>query len=54
MAIAVPPNIREFLLVMGKAGGRARALKHTKEELAAWGKLGGRPKKAAASGQKKG
>jgi hypothetical protein len=52
MALAVPPNIREFLQIMGRHGGRARAQKYTKEQLAAWGKLGGRPKKTAANVKK--
>lgn len=30
---------------LGKLGGRARAKKHTREEMSKWGKLGGRPKK---------
>jgi len=46
MALAVPESIREFLRVMGRQGGRARAQKYPKEQLAAWGKLGGRPRKA--------
>ena len=33
---------------MGRTGGRARALKYSKEQLAAWGRLGGRPKKGKA------
>jgi len=52
MALAVPPNIREFLQCMGRHGGRVRAQKYSKEQLATWGKLGGRPKKADASGKK--
>jgi len=46
MALTVPENIREFLRIMGRQGGRARAEKYSKEQLAAWGKLGGRPRKA--------
>jgi hypothetical protein len=38
---------------MGRAGGRARAQKHTKEQLSEWGRLGGRPKKADAGGKEK-
>jgi hypothetical protein len=45
MALAIPENIREFLRVMGAHGGRARARKYSKEKLAEWGKLGGRPRK---------
>ena len=47
MALAVPENIRDFLRVMGKHGGLARARKYSKEKLAEWGKLGGRPRKGA-------
>jgi len=45
MAIAIPEDIRQFLQVMGRQGGRARAQKYGKEQLAVWGKRGGRPKK---------
>jgi hypothetical protein len=48
MALAIPENIREFLRIMGRQGGRARAERHGKEQLVAWGKLGGRPSKAGA------
>jgi hypothetical protein len=45
MGLVIPENIREFLRIMGRHGGRVRAQKYTKDQLAAWGKLGGRPKK---------
>lgn len=34
----------EFFRKTGAMGGKARAQKHTPEELSAWGKKGGRPK----------
>ncbi len=36
---------REFLREMGRQGGLTRARLYPKEQLAAWGKRGGRPKK---------
>ena len=48
MALAIPENIRQFLRVMGRQGGRTRAQRYSKEQLAAWGRLGGRPRKAGA------
>ena len=47
MALAIPPEIQPFLKVMGKHSGLARARKYNKEQLSAWGKLGGRPRKAS-------
>ena len=35
-------------------GGKARAKKHTAEELSAWGKMGGRPKGTGKKQGKKG
>jgi hypothetical protein len=29
---------------VGAEGGKARAARHTKKELSAWGRMGGRPK----------
>lgn len=34
----------------GRRGGTARAQRHSEDELAMWGKLGGRPRKLGASG----
>jgi hypothetical protein len=39
-----PPEVLEFLRKAASKGGKARAAKHTEEELSAWGKKGGRPK----------
>jgi len=38
--------IREYLAKIGRKGGKARAARHSKDELSKWAKLGGRPKKA--------
>ncbi len=48
MPLVVPENFRQFLRILGREGGRARAQKYGKEQLAAWGRLGGRPKKSGA------
>jgi hypothetical protein len=44
MAMGIPQNVREVLQVMGRFGGPTRAQKYSKEQLAAWGRLGGRPR----------
>lgn len=38
----------EYFRKTGASGGKARAKKHSKEQLSEWGKLGGRPKDGAA------
>jgi hypothetical protein len=40
----MPTLVLEFFRATGAMGGKARAERHTAEELTAWGKLGGRPK----------
>jgi hypothetical protein len=50
-SIKLPKNVLKFFQETGKQGGKARAKNHTKAELSAWGKLGGRPK---GSGKKQG
>jgi hypothetical protein len=34
----------EYFRKTGAMGGKARAKKHSKEQLSEWGKMGGRPK----------
>jgi hypothetical protein len=46
----IPDDLLEFFRATGAKGGKARAKKHSKKQLADWGKLGGRPK---GSGKKK-
>lgn len=40
----LPKAVLEFFKETGAQGGRARAAKHTKEQLSEWAKKGGRPK----------
>ncbi|HXS96458.1 MAG TPA: hypothetical protein VN736_17765 [Candidatus Limnocylindrales bacterium] len=44
MATKIPKDIMKYFQRTGAEGGRARAERHTNEELSAWGKKGGRPK----------
>jgi hypothetical protein len=40
----LPPDVLKFFKATGSQGGKARAERHTKEELREWGKKGGRPR----------
>jgi hypothetical protein len=42
--VTLPPEVLKFFQKTGSEGGKARAEKHTAQELSAWGKMGGRPK----------
>jgi general stress protein YciG len=42
--VKMPENVLRFFQETGSEGGKARAEKHTKEELSKWGKKGGRPR----------
>lgn len=44
MPVKLPPAILEFFQKTGAEGGKARAARHSKAELSAWAKKGGRPK----------
>lgn len=44
MAVRIPKKVMKFFQKTGAEGGKARAQNNTKEQLSAWGKLGGRPK----------
>jgi hypothetical protein len=44
MPTKLPPSVLKFFQETGAQGGKTRAAKHSKKELSAWGKLGGRPK----------
>jgi hypothetical protein len=48
----MPENVLRFFRETGAQGGRARVQRHTKEELSAWGKMGGRPKGSGKKGKK--
>ncbi|HYI92240.1 MAG TPA: hypothetical protein VEX68_01725 [Bryobacteraceae bacterium] len=40
----IPKAVLQFFKETGAEGGKARAEKHSKEQLSEWGKKGGRPK----------
>jgi hypothetical protein len=42
--IRIPEDVMKYFRLTGAQGGKARAARHTKEELSAWGKKGGRPR----------
>jgi hypothetical protein len=48
--VRIPKDVMEYFRKTGAQGGKARAKKHTPEELSKWGKMGGRPK---GSGKKR-
>lgn len=52
--LRIPEDVMEYFRKTGSIGGKARARRHTTEQLSAWGKLGGRPKGSGKKGTKKG
>jgi hypothetical protein len=44
MSTRIPKDVLKYFQKTGAEGGRARARKHSKEQLSEWGKMGGRPK----------
>jgi hypothetical protein len=52
--IKLPENVLKFFQATGSEGGKARAERHSKEELREWGKKGGRPKGSGKKQQQKG
>jgi hypothetical protein len=52
--IKMPEEVLNFFRETGAAGGNARAERHTREELAEWGRKGGRPKGAGKKAKKGG
>jgi hypothetical protein len=42
--VRIPADVMKYFRKVGAMGGQTRAEKHSKEQLSAWGKLGGRPK----------
>jgi len=52
--IRIPDDVMEYFRKTGSMGGKARAEKHSKEQLSAWGKKGGRPKGSAKKQLKRG
>lgn len=49
----IPEAVMEHIRKLGAEGGKARAARHTKAELSAWGKLGGRPKGSSKKAAKR-
>ena len=45
VAKKLPEDVLRFFKRTGSKGGKARAERHTSEELSQWGKLGGQPPK---------
>ena len=52
--VRIPEHVMEYFRKTGAQGGKARAKKHTPEELSRWGKMGGRPKGSGKKQAKKG
>ena len=52
--VRIPEDVMEYFRKTGAQGGKARARKHTPEELSRWGKMGGRPKGSGKKQAKKG
>ena len=52
--VRIPEDVMEYFRKTGAQGGKARAKKHTPEELSRWGKMGGRPKESGKQQAKKG
>ena len=51
--VRIPEDVMEYFRKTGAQGGKARAKKHTTEELSRWGKMGGRPKESGKKRQSK-
>jgi len=54
MATKIPKEVMKYFQRTGAEGGRARAEKHTRQELSEWGRLGGRPRGSGKTKTKKG
>lgn len=50
----IPEDVLNYFRKQGSKGGNTRAEKHSKEQLSAWGKKGGRPKGSGKKQAKKG
>jgi hypothetical protein len=53
-ALRIPEDAMEYFRKTGSIGGTTRAKRHTKQQLSAWGKLGGRPTGSGKKQTKKG
>ena len=54
MATKIPEEVMKYFQRTGAEGGKARASKHSKEQLSEWGKKGGRPRGSTKKQSKKG
>ena len=54
MATKIPKAVLKYFQKTGAEGGKARAERHSKEQLSEWAKLGGRPKGSGKKQAKKG
>lgn len=54
MATKLPEEVLKFFQKTGAQGGKARAERHSREQLSKWGKKGGRPKAQNGKASKKG
>lgn len=52
--LRIPEEVMEYFRKTGAVGGKARAKRHSKEQLSEWGKMGGRPKGSGKKQTKKG
>lgn len=52
--LRIPDDVMEYFRKTGALGGKARAKRHTKDELSAWAKKGGRPKGSGKQAKKGG
>jgi hypothetical protein len=50
----IPEDVLNYFRKEGSKGGKTRAKKHSKEQMSAWGKKGGRPKGSGKKQTKKG
>ena len=52
--LRIPEEVMKYFRKTGAMGGKARAEKHSKEQLSEWAKKGGRPKGSGKKLMKKG
>ena len=52
--VKLPDAVLRFFQKTGSKGGKARAERHSKQQLREWGKKGGRPKGSGKKQTKKG
>jgi hypothetical protein len=52
MGLKITPAVRKFYKQLASVGGKARAKKYDHATLSEWAKLGGRPRKQDAQGER--